>query len=165
MHPVEEWTPYAAKVFTRRFGRWADDDDLQELRIIVWDALREHDPSRGPWSGFLALRVQQRTIDRLRARDGRLGQRWQVNHPFGLPVGEDGTATEPADPVPDFADTVALNEVLDLLPAREREALVETYVLGRPCHELATEWGVSEQYVGQVRQRGATRLAGWLKAA
>lgn len=143
-------------MFARRFGRWADDDDRQELRLIVWDALHDHDPELSNWRTFLASRVKHRMIDRVRTRDGRRGQRWHVSHPYGSDRIVDSV-------VPDFADTVALGVLLEQLPAREREALVETYVVGRTCTDLAVEWGVSEQRVGQIRTRAARRLADWMR--
>lgn len=172
---MAEWTPYASAVFRRHFGRWADDDDLQELRIIVWEATAEHDPARAGWKSFLRHRVIRRTIDRQRTFGGRdrtdlvqnvnvqtvrAGQRrqvrWELNHPDALDPAF-GAVT------PDFADTVALGLVLDMLPPRDRQALVDTYLVGRTCADLGAEWGLSEDRVCQIRAHAARRVAGWLR--
>lgn len=151
MHAVEEWMPYASAVFTRRFHRWPSRQDRGDIRSIVWYALRDYDPERGAWRPFLARRVIWRTIDQGRAEQAATAGQ--------VPLTDDVD-----EAIPDIADAVVFADLVDHLPARERQALIETYVEGRTMVDLAARWGVDESRVWQIRARGARRLAGWLAA-
>jgi len=57
----------------------------------------------------------------------------------------------------------ALRDSLQKLPARERDLIIGAYYDGKTQDELAKQFGITQQWVGELIQRGVSKLGSMLK--
>nr|WP_042189167.1 sigma-70 family RNA polymerase sigma factor [Kibdelosporangium sp. MJ126-NF4]CEL18700.1 RNA polymerase sigma-54 factor RpoN [Kibdelosporangium sp. MJ126-NF4]CTQ98184.1 RNA polymerase sigma-54 factor RpoN [Kibdelosporangium sp. MJ126-NF4] len=118
-------------------------DVVQEVFLRAWSSAARFDQSVASLRVWLFAIARNAVIDHIRHTRAR---------PVSPASGE--TIADLADVNDDFADAMVVNwiieEALRRLTPQHREALVETYLRGRPCEEVAAEFGVP---AGTVRSR------------
>lgn len=156
---------------TRNYADRADmisDGTLALLEAVrVW----EERPEARTTSRVLFLRrvVRWRIIDGIRRRNGRQRDRYprQEFEQRMLRLDENpadrqdaGTAHTLAGFVDPGLGEVAVHDLLERLPSREKEVLRRVVLDGETVTEVAREWGVDRTRVAQVREHALDRLRG-----
>jgi RNA polymerase sigma-B factor len=118
---------------------------------------------RRPTDREVAERCQVGRDDVVAARQSGAGYR-PVS--LSLPVGESGGQLSdmfggPDEAVEGVADRVSLRELIERLPAREREILLNRFYGNRTQSEIARDLNISQMHVSRL----LTRTLGWLRAS
>ncbi|WP_090219151.1 RNA polymerase sigma factor [Litoreibacter janthinus] len=146
-------SPQALSFARRMLGDLAEAEDVvQEAMLRLWRIAPDWRPGEAKPATWLYRVVNNLCIDRLRRR-----QR--------VDVGLDGTA-EPADPTPSVearliqADRLAaLDAALEILPDRQRQAVVLRHIEGLQNPEIAQIMEISVEAVESLTARGKRALA------
>lgn len=128
------------------------EDAVQTAMLQVWRRLPKLDPEREPWP-LLTMVVRQELAMYARAFYDR--------REFASERHRDATLSDVEAP-PVYVDErgigARLEAVLDDLPARWREAMVECVAEGRTKQQAAAIMGVSDVRVGQLVRLGTSRM-------
>lgn len=118
-------------------------DVVQEVFLQAWRSANRFDPSVASLRVWLFAITRNTVVDQVRRRRAR---------PVSPVLG--GTLDDRGAVVADFSDNVMLTWILEeamhRLSPEHRDAVVETYLRGRPHDEVAREFGVP---AGTVRSR------------
>ena len=117
------------------------EDVVQEAYLRAWRARSRFDPRRGPVRQWLLAITANVAKDHVKARVRRRTD--SLDDPGNVP----GPGTDGSDPVVDRVDLV---EALGVLSEDHRDAVVHTFLLGRPYAEVAEQLGVPP---GTLRSR------------
>jgi RNA polymerase sigma-70 factor (ECF subfamily) len=123
----------------------AAQDVVQETFLRAWRAADRYDSGRSSLRVWLFAIARNVVIDHARRRSA---PSWP-SVPADPDVVGDGLDPVP-DPVERLVSTWVIEEALRRLSATHRQAIVETYLLGRPQDEVAAEIGIP---VGTLRSR------------
>lgn len=124
--------------------RTAAEDLTQETFVRAWRFGDRYDPSRASLRTWLFRLARNVMIDHLRARRARP---WNG---LVLAPEENGDLLTIEDRTDALLESWVVEEALRRLSDHHREAIVQTYLLGRPYDEVAAEAGVP---VGTIRSR------------
>jgi RNA polymerase sigma-70 factor (ECF subfamily) len=172
--------PYRREMFAycyRMTGSVGDAEDLvQEVYLRAWQAFGrfEHRSSVRTWMYRIATNACLSALQRSRRRPLPSGLGPPSNDPYGVPeptsagvlwldpVPDRLVVDERADPAEVVAARhsvrLALVAALQLLPARQRAALIFCEVLGLPAAEAAGLLGTSVPAVKSLLQRARVRI-------
>lgn len=140
------YAEHGAELYGFARHRLADDglaqETVQEVFVRAWRAADRFDPQLASLRSWLFAIARNVVIDLARHRAARPGVTWQDQIP------------EQGAPVDGFDDAVItswmLEEGMRRIAPQQREALVETYLRGRPYAEVAADLAVP---VGTLRSR------------
>ena len=144
----------------RILGAPTEAEDLTQEIFLTLCTHCDFDPSRGPFTAFLAMLTRSRAIDRVRARTrkARFVERW--TH-----------AIVPDDPVASPYEQLSLAECSDRvraalaeLPEDQRRVLELSYYRGLTQTEIAAEIAAPLGTVKSWMRRGLLELRGSLAA-
>lgn len=150
------WADWVAGLFDRVAGyvRWrcggaaeVADDVLQDTWLTAARRLRDFDPDRGPFEGWVCGIAANVVRNHLRSAARRAAR----TRPL---------ATEPTQPEP-AGKSERVAAALAALPDRYERVLRAKYLDGRPVADIAAAWGESEKAVESLltRARQAFREA------
>ena len=138
----------------RILGAPAEAEDLTQEIFLTLYTHCDYDPSRGPFSAFLAMLTRSRAIDRVRARTRKTRFVEQWTH-----------AIVPEEPVPSPSDALSATEcservraALAELPDDQRRVLELSYYRGLTQLEIANELDTPIGTVKSWTRRGLLRL-------
>ncbi len=151
---AQRFTPLALRVATRMLGDGAEAEDVaQEAMLRLWRIAPEWRQGEAKVSTWLYRVVANLCTDRLRRRRG---------------VGLDEIA-EPEDGVPAVVDRMiardranALQDALDALPERQRQAVVLRHIEGLANPEIAAVMQIGVEAVESLTARGKRALTAHL---
>jgi RNA polymerase sigma-70 factor (ECF subfamily) len=150
------WLPAIVGFHLRRTGNLEVAFDLTaETFATVVAACGEFDAKRGPAAGWLFGIAQHKLHDSLRRGRVEASARRRLRLE---PVTLDDEDLARVDELASLADEAQLTELLDQLPARQREAIRARVLDELPYPTIATELRCSEAVVRQRVHRGLTRL-------
>jgi len=142
--------------FLRRMRTQPDDveDLVQETLLTIHLQRATYDPAL-PVTAWLHAIARHKFIDYLRrhGRSAALHDPIDDVHETLLPVVEH-----------DFTARRDIGKLLDLLPAEQRQAILDTKIEGLSVAEAAARSGASESAVKVRVHRGLQRLAAWLRS-
>lgn len=153
---VEEVLPLELLLMQYLRRNWQDRSDLEDIRqevyIRVFRAARERTPKSA--RNFLFTTARNHLID--------LARRSNIV-PIEAVVDFESAAVEPEALSPDSTlaarqDLYRLQEALDKLPPRHREAVVLARIEGLSGKEIATRMGITEGAVSQHLKQGLYAL-------
>ena len=140
------YAEHGAELYRFALRRLADDglaqDTVQEVFVRAWRAADRFDPQLASLRGWLFAIARNVVIDLARRRTARPGLAWQD------PIPEQGPSTDAFDDA--VIASWMITDALRRISPQQREALVETYLRGRPYAEVAVGLGVP---VGTLRSR------------
>lgn len=154
-------TPVALRLASRLLGDRAEAEDVaQEAMLRLWKAAPGWRADEAKVSTWLYAVTRNLCLDRMRRSASR----------GGAAIDLDAIA-EPADPAPGpearletQARTDALQEALNALPDRQREAVVLRHLEGLANPEIAQIMDISTEAVESLTARGKRNLATALAA-
>jgi len=149
------YAEHGAELYRFALRRLADDglaqDTVQEVFVRAWRAAGRFDPPLASLRGWLFAIARNVVIDLGRRRAARPGLAWQD------PIPEQGPSTDAFDDA--VIASWMITDALRRISPQQREALVETYLRGRPYAEVARGPRRSGRHVAQqgvLRAQGAT---------
>jgi RNA polymerase sigma-70 factor (ECF subfamily) len=148
-------TPLALRVARRMLGDWAEAEDVaQEAMMRLWRIAREWRQGEAKVTTWLYRVVTNLATDRLRKRKGKRS---------GIGLDE---APEVADETPgvetqmmDQDRAEALQQALDQLPERQRQAVILRHIEGLSNPEIALVLDIGVEAVESLTARGKRALA------
>ncbi|WP_376871420.1 RNA polymerase sigma factor [Albirhodobacter sp. R86504] len=148
-------TPLALRVARRMLGDWAEAEDVaQEAMMRLWRIAREWRQGEAKVTTWLYRVVTNLATDRLRKRKGKRS---------GIGLDE---ASEVADETPgvetqmmDQDRAEALQQALDQLPERQRQAVILRHIEGLSNPEIALVLDIGVEAVESLTARGKRALA------
>ncbi len=137
---------HGAELYRYALRRLGDDglaqEAVQEVFVRAWRAADRYDPSVAGLRGWLFAILRNVVVDLTRRRAVR---------PATLRVVPDGEASDDAQPFDEVMITSwVVEEALRRINPEQRQALVETYLRGRPYAEVSAQLAVP---VGTLRSR------------
>lgn len=148
------FAPLAFRIAVRMLGDRAEAEDLaQEAMVRLWRIAPDWRAGEAKVSTWLYRVVTNLATDRLRRRRG-----------IGLdeaPEIEDGAASA-VERMIDHDRVEALQRALDLLPARQRQAVVLRHLEGLSNPEIAAAMEIGVEAVESLTARGKRALAALL---
>lgn len=142
---VCRYRPLILKLSRRR----ADLDDVEQRAVgHLLELIDAYRPDRGVYFGrYLVVHLRWRLANDARARRRRTYR----DEPLDA-------STLPVVDVPDRVGWLDVRAAVARLPARQREVIVRAYWLDQRDAEIAREWQVSREAVGQMRHRAESAL-------
>ena len=153
------WTPRVMAQAWRMLGDRAEAEDVaQEAMLRLWRIADRWRPGEARVTTWLYRVVANLATDRLRRRRRRDGPALDQ-----VPEPPDDSAG-PAERLQDRARAAALQQALDALPARQRQAVVLRHIEGLGNAEIADIMEIGIEAVESLTARGKRALAAALSA-
>ncbi|WP_244226680.1 RNA polymerase sigma factor [Paenibacillus protaetiae] len=131
------YAPLVMQVALRMLGERMEAEDVcHDVFLEVLRRGRHYDPSRGSLEAWLSVMTRSRCLDRLRKKK-RVVQRDEPLEETA--VSHDGSSEEMALL---RLQKEALNEALQMLPDRQREAVAYSYYSAHTQQEMSAAWNV-----------------------
>ncbi|MEW2546742.1 sigma-70 family RNA polymerase sigma factor [Streptomyces sp. NPDC047002] len=136
------------------------EEIVQEVFLRAWRSSGSFDARRGSLRTWLYAIARNAIVDARRHRAARPAA--------GADESEQARESGGRDPYDQLLARIELSEALDRLTPQHREAVIEVYLLGRTCADLAEELGIpassarSRLYYGIRALRGILEENGWL---
>lgn len=136
------------------------EEALAEGNLAVVQTVLAYNPSLGiPFAGFMENRVKY-AVWNLFKRERRI---WQRELPLVVCDEEDefdlaDTLADERDMEAAAMEKAATQDLLRILPPRQRQVILKTVLSGFTLTEAARELGVTPQAAHNLRKRGLTRL-------
>ena len=152
---ADAWADWVARTYApvEAYVRWRcggvkdlADDCLQETWLTAARKVRQFDPTRGDFAGWVCGVARNVVRNQLRARRRHGARHRPLSEHAACPHRHDGTAVA---------------EALATLPERHEAVLRAKYLDGRTVREIAADWGETEKAVESLltRARDAFRAA------